>query len=183
MLQKEIFWCFLPLSFKISWVTPWLQIEFCDLTLSKQITLIKKASWSSQKVSLIIQSSSNIIGETDIQYVQQEIKKQVAKPAKHYDNIPSKIKQEIGSYALIHETKAAIDHFSKLYGKYSLKRTTVIGWKERCNKNDLHFIGKRRRPNLVDNEILKKIADVIIGSRLASIVIGIGDVKGNKPKI
>ena len=164
-------------------MTPWLQTEFCDLTLSKQITLIKKASLSSQKVSLIIQSSSNIIGETDIQYVQQEIKKQVAKPAKHYDNIPSKIKQEIGSYALIHETKVAIDHFSKLYEKYSLKRATVIGWKERCKKNDLHFIGKRRRPNLVDNEILKKIADVIIGSRLASIVIGIGDVKGNKPKI
>ena len=28
-----------------------------------------------------------------------------AKPAKHFDNIPSKIKQEIGSYALIHGTK------------------------------------------------------------------------------
>ena len=65
----------------------------------------KETSSSSQNVSLIIQSSSNITGETDIQYVQQEIKKQVVKPAKHYDDIPSKIKQEIGSYALIHGTK------------------------------------------------------------------------------
>ena len=51
----------------------------------------KEISSSSQKVSLVIQSSSNITSETEIQYVQQEIKKQVAKPAKHYDNIPSKI--------------------------------------------------------------------------------------------
>ena len=28
----------------------------------------------------------------EIQYIQQEIKKQVAKPAKYYDNIPPKIK-------------------------------------------------------------------------------------------
>ena len=78
----------------------------------------KETSSSSQKVSLVTQSSSNITGEKEIQYVQQEIKKQVAKPAKHYDNIPSKIKQEIGSYALIHETKAVIDRFSKVYTKY-----------------------------------------------------------------
>ena len=94
----------------------------------------KETSSSSQKVSLVIQCSLNITGETEIQYVQQEIKKQVAKPAKHYDNIPSKIKREIGSYALIHGTKAAIDRFSKVYTKYSLKRTTVYGWKERCKK-------------------------------------------------
>ena len=28
-----------------------------------------------------------------IQYVHQETKKQIAKPAKHYNNVPSKIKQ------------------------------------------------------------------------------------------
>ena len=151
----------------------------------------KETSSSSQKVSLIIQSSSNITSEMEIQYVQQEIKKQVAKPAKYYNNIPSKIKQEVGSYALIHGTKAAIDHFSKVYTKFSLKRTTVNRWKERCKKNDLHSIGKRRRPNLVDDEMLKKIKDVIIGSRLAGTVIsrkmvvaiGTGVAKANEPQI
>ena len=54
----------------------------------------------------------------EIQYVQQEIKKEVSKPAKHCNNIPSKIKQEIGSYALINRTKAAIDRFSKVYTKH-----------------------------------------------------------------
>ena len=46
---------------------------------------------SSQKVSLTIQSSSNITGETQIQYLEQEIKKQVAKPAKPFiQNIHSR---------------------------------------------------------------------------------------------
>ena len=111
--------------------------------------------------------------------------KQAAKPAKHYDNIPSEMKQEIGSYTLIH------DRFSKVYTKYSLKKTTINGWKERCKKNDLRSIGKRGRPSSVDDKMLKKIKDVIIGSRLASIVIsrkmvvaiGTGVVKANEPKI
>ena len=72
----------------------------------------KETSSSSQKVSLVIQPSSNITGETEIQYAQEEVKKQVPKPAKHYDNIPSKLKQEIWIYALIHGTKAGIDCFS-----------------------------------------------------------------------
>ena len=100
-------------------------------------------------------------------YIQQEIKKQVAKPAKHCDNIPSKMKLGIGSYALIHGTKAAIDRFSKVCAKYSHKRTTVNEWKERCKKNDLHSIEKRGRPNLADDEMLKRIKYVITGSRLA----------------
>ena len=123
----------------------------------------KETSSISQKVTLVIQSSSNIPGETEIQYVQQQIKKQIAKHAKHYDNIQSKIKQEIGSSALIHGTPAAIDRFSKVYTKYSQKRTTVYSWKERYKKNDLQSIGKRGRPNLVDDEMLKKMKDVIIG--------------------
>ena len=67
----------------------------------------------------------------------------------------------------------------------------VNGWKERCKKNDLHFIGERGRPSLVDDEILKKIKDVLIESRLAGTVIsrktvvaiGTGVVKANEPKI
>ena len=149
------------------------------VTFVKTDNTNKETSSSSQKVSLAIQSPSNITGETESQYVQKEIKKQVAKPAKHYDNIPSKIKQEIGSYALIHGTKAAIDRFPKVDTKYSLKRTTV-GKK-----------GKKGRPNLVDDETLKEIKYVIIGSRLAGTVIyrkmivaiGTGVVKTNEPKI
>ena len=170
-VAKEMFWCLFPLNFK----------DFLgDIIASKRDlrsyfvktdSTNKETLPSSQKVSLVIQSSSNVTNEMEIQYVQQEIKKQVAKPTKHYDNVTSKIKQEIGSYALIHGTKAAIDRFSKDYTNYSLKRTMVNGWKERCKKNDLHSIAKRGRPNLVEDEMLKKVKDVIIGSRLAGTAI------------
>ena len=90
---------------------------------------------SSQKAPRLFQSASNIItGEAEIQYVEQEVKKQDAKSTVKYSNVPSKIKEEIGRYALIHGTKSDIDHFSKVYTKYSLKRTTVNGWKESCKK-------------------------------------------------
>ena len=68
--------------------------------------VIRECSW---KETQIEKKSSNITGETEIQYLQQEIKKQAAKSAKLYDNIPWKIKSEIRSYALIHGTKEAID--------------------------------------------------------------------------
>ena len=94
----------------------------------------KETSSSGQRVSLVIQSSSNITGETEIQYVQQKIKKQVAKPAKHYDNIPSKIKQEIGSFALIHETKAAIDRSCKLIQNIHSREQQLMGGKKDARK-------------------------------------------------
>ena len=76
-------------------------------------------------------------------------------------------------YALIHGTKSAIDRFS--YTKYSLKRTTVNGWKESCqkkkNNKPIAPIQRKGRPNLVDDEMLKKIKDIIVGSRLAGTAI------------
>ena len=92
MLQKKCFDVFFPLSFGdlLGDIMPSkrnLRSYFVKIDNTN-----KETSSSSQNVSLIIQSSSNITGETEIQYVQQEIKKRIDKPAKHYDNIPSKIK-------------------------------------------------------------------------------------------
>ena len=81
----------------------------------KKIDSNNETSSSRQKAPRLFQSASNIItGEAEIQYVK-------------YSNVPSKIKEEMGRYALIHGTKSAIDRFSKVYTKYSLKRTTVNG--------------------------------------------------------
>ena len=119
----------------------------------KKIDSNNETSSSSQKAPRLFQSASNIItGEAEIQYVEQEVKKQVAKSTVKYSNVPSKIKEEIGRYALIHGTKSAIDRFSKVYTKYSLKRTTINGWKESCKKkNDQPIapIQRKGRPNLV----------------------------------
>ena len=99
-------------------MTPWLQEEICNLTLSKQITLIKKHHQVTKKFALLF----NFLQTSQVKRKSSLFNR---KPAKHYDNISSKIKQEIGSHVLIHGTKAAIDHFSKDYTKYFLKRTTV----------------------------------------------------------
>ena len=43
-------------------------------------------------------------------------------------NVPEKIKTEVGTYDLIHETKAAFKHFNKIYPKYIfLKHTSTTG--------------------------------------------------------
>ena len=101
----------------------------------KKIDSNNETSPSSQKAPRLFQSVSIIITrEAEIQYVEQEVKKEVVKSTVKYSNVPSKIKEDIGRYALIHGTKSAIDRFSKVRTKYSLKRTTVNGWKESCKK-------------------------------------------------
>ena len=89
---KEMFWCFSPLSFKDLLGDIMASKRDLQSYFVKTDNTNKETSSNSQKVSLVIQSSSNITGEVELQYVQQKIKKQVAKPAKLYDNIPSKIK-------------------------------------------------------------------------------------------
>ena len=162
----------------------------------KKIDSDNETSSSSQKAPRPFQSASNIItGEAAIQYVEQEVKKQVAKSTVKYSNVPSKIKEEIGRYALIHGTKSAIDRFPKVFTKYSLKRTTVNGWKESCkkkkNNQPIVPIQRKGRPNLADNEMLKKIKDIVVGSRLAGraispkmvIAVATGVIKANDPNI
>lgn len=80
----------------------------------------------------IIQFTLNIRGETEIQLVQQEVKKQL--PESHYENSPLKIRQEIGDYVAIYGTKAAIHRISNIYAKFCLQRTTVNTWKEKFEK-------------------------------------------------
>ena len=121
---KKMFWCFFPLSFKDLLGNIMASKRDLQSYLVKTDNTNRK---SSQKVSLIIQSSSNNAVETEIQYVQQEIKKQVANLGKHDDNIPSKIKQEMGSYALFHGNKVAIGRFRNVYTKHPPKRAMVNG--------------------------------------------------------
>ena len=110
----------------------------------------------------------------------------------HCENIPLKIKQKIGNYAASHGTKAAIGRFSKIYAKFSLKRTTVNAWKEKFRKRICFpWPEKKERPNLVDDEMLPKIRDVILGSRLVEtvpsrkmvIAIGTGVIKANEQPV
>ena len=58
-----------------------------------------------------------------------EVKKESAKIPK-YQNIPEKLRKEVGRYALIYGTKAVVDKYSKIYPKYNLKCTSVNTWKK-----------------------------------------------------
>ena len=149
-------------------MTSWIQKEICDLALSKQIILIQKHHQAAKKLPSLFNLLQTSQVERRSSMFNSKSRNKQLNPAEHYGNIPSKIKGEIGSYALIHWTKAAIDCFSKVYTKYSPKRTMVNGSKERWEKKDLHSIRKRGRRNLVDDERLKKAKDNIMGSRLAS---------------
>lgn len=65
---------------------------------------------------------------------EKEVKKESAKRQEH-QNVPEKVRKEVGKYALIHEKKAAVDKYSKIYPKYDLKRTSVNTWKKKCKIN------------------------------------------------
>ena len=62
--------------------------------------------------------------------------------------------KEIGNYAAVHGTKAAIDGFLKIYTKFSLKRTTVNASREKLKKKEfLSLARKNRKTNLVEDEM------------------------------
>ena len=105
-------------------------------------------------------------------------------------NIPKHIRMEVGKYALAHSTKDALAKFSKQYPKYTFKRTSINSWKASFKNNgNSQNLKKIGRPNLVSEELLKRTKDIIIGSRLAGlvisrrmiIVVGAGVIKANDP--
>ena len=67
-VAKEMFSCFFPLSFKKLLGDIMASKRDLQSYFAKTDNTNKETS-SNQKVSLIIQSSSNITGETEIQYV------------------------------------------------------------------------------------------------------------------
>ena len=70
-VAKEMFWCFFPLSFEDLLGDIMASKRYLWSYFIKIDNTNKERSSSTQKVSLIIQSSSNITGETEIQYVQK----------------------------------------------------------------------------------------------------------------
>ena len=60
----------------------------------------------------------------------EEVKKESTKRQKYQNVPPEKVRKEVGRYALIHGTKAAIDKYSKIYPKHKIKRTSVIHGKK-----------------------------------------------------
>ena len=86
----------------------------------------------------------------------------------HYENVPLKIKQEIGNDATIHVTKAIIESNKR----FSTKGTTIDTWEKRSKESNFLSLPKEKgRPNLVDDEMLQNIRYFIIESLLVRTVI------------
>ena len=92
-------------------------------------------------------------------------------PKKYQVEIPAKIKKEVGLYARGFITASAIKKFTTKYLKYSFIRTTVNTWKKKCNNSDWTVIKRIGRPSPLDSDMLKKVKDIALGTRMAGAVI------------
>ena len=114
---------------------------------------------------------------------------QVNKIARKDQNVTEKIKTEVGTYALIHGTKTALERFNKIYPKYTFPRTSIKDWKFRIKKDkEVKNIFKRKsQPNLLSDDLMAKVKTIIIETRGTAIsrrmvmAIGNGAVKSNNP--
>ena len=140
----------------------------------------------------LLLSASNTITPAEMNMVNAELK-EATKPRTQYNKkVPDRIKTEVGTYAHIHGTKAALEKFGKKYPHYKFIRNTVNHWKCKAKQSNT-TVGKSGsgRPNLLSEDTLKKVKDIIIGTRTAGgvisrrmvIAIGIGVVKANDPNI
>ena len=101
--------------------------------------------------------------------MEDEIQKSCSRPDKYQKGIPEEIKKEVGTYANIYGTASAIKKFSTKYEKYTFNRTTVNSWKAK-SKNKSVF-NKAGRPNILGENLTKKVKDIAIGTRAAGGVI------------
>ena len=75
----------------------------------------------------IIITATDNASQAEVYMAKEEVKKESFR--QKYQNVPCKVSKEVGRYALIHGTKAAVDKYPKIYPIYYLKRASVNKWK------------------------------------------------------
>ena len=98
-----------------------------------------KRKAASKKVKLaspeIIVSASEKVNPAEIEIAKDEVKKSLR--AEHYAIISENIRKDVGKYAMVNGTNAAIKKFAKLYPKFTFKRTTINTWKTKHLENEI----------------------------------------------
>ena len=122
------------------------------------------------KITNVVTSATKDITNAELTLVEDEIQKSCSRPVKYQKAIPEKIKKEVGIHGNIFGTASAIKTFSIKYKKYTFNRTTVNSWKAKC-KNTNAVFKKAGRPNLLDDNLIKKVKDIASGTRAAGGVI------------
>ena len=102
--------------------------DICDMAKVRDLrdfykTVTKKNNGKSDdQVPPILFSASGSANQAEISIISNEIKSYI-QPRKNYNtSVPERIKNEVGEYALIHETKSALEKFGKKYLKYTFIR-------------------------------------------------------------
>ena len=140
-------------------------------------------------VTKVASSITKNISNAELQYVSKEIESSRAKSKEYQKGIPKHLKKEIWNHALTYAS--AVKKYSAKYPKYKIIRTSVNNWKTKCKSGDDVVFKKAGRPNLLDENLIKKVKDVAIGTRQAGGIINIrqilniakGVVKSNNPEI
>ena len=127
-----------------------------------------------------------------MRFAVNEIDKPHGRPKKYQREIPEKVKREVGNHALTFRTLSAIKKFSVKYPKFTFIRTSVNNWKNKCKTGGDNFVFKKvGRPNLLDDNLIKKVKGIAIGTRQDGgvinrrqiINIAKGVVRANNPDI
>ena len=123
--------------------------------------------------SALVASTNDDVSRLELMMVENEIKKS-RQVRKHYNKIvPETVKRKAGKYALLHGTKATVEQFNKVYLKYTSVRTTINDWKLKMKKekDEKTIFFKKGRPNLVSDDLMKKIKTITTGTWAAGTAI------------
>ena len=134
-------------------------------------TILK--GWKETYAAALVASATDDVSQLELMMVENEIKKST-KVRKHYNQIiPETIKRVAGKYALLHGTKATVEQFNKVYLKYTSVRTTINDWKLKMKKekDGKTIFFKKGRPNLVSDDLMKKIKTITTGTWAAGTAI------------
>ena len=122
------------------------------------------------KITNVIKSATSHILNAESVLVAKEIQKSCNQKVKYQKAVPETIKKDVSMYAQVCGTASAIKKFSSKYAKYNFNKTTANSWKTKCKVANPTF-KKAERPNLLNETLLKKVKDVVIGTRAAGGVL------------
>ena len=143
-------------------------------------------------VTKVVSFAMKEIMNTELTFAVNEINKSDGRPKKYQKEIPEKVKREVANRTLTFGTSSAIKKFSAKYPKFTFIGTSVNNWKNKCKTGGDNFVFKKvGRPNLLNDNLIKKVKDIAIGTRQADDVINRrqivnvtkGVVRANNPNI
>ena len=139
----------------------------------------------------LVASATDDVSQSELLIVENETKKLTQVKKNRITNVPENIKTEVGTYALIHRTKAALERFNKIHPKYIFLRISINSckFKIKKNKEGKTIFKWKGRSNLFSDNLMARVKIVMTETRAAGtaisrriiMTIGNGVVKSNNP--